>query len=234
MKKGDLKRNSILETAEKLFFEKGYEQTSIQDILDELSLSKGGFYHHFPSKEAILEEICVNRVEARFARLGMELYGNRFSPIEKLNLLLRAVSPFDRDEPKFVAMMLKICYKNRDVRICDHMRNTVTSRLKEMMDGVIAEGVKSGDFFTRHPAHIGDMLLAMAHEADDKACRIMAEDPENPERVIDIAELLSAYHDAMETLLSAPFRSIMLFEPVKLMEDYRAATSELLKLEDKE
>ena len=97
MKKGDLKRSSILETAERLFFEKGYEQTSIQDILDALSLSKGGFYHHFASKEAILSEICENRVISGLGQLKWELFGVRVRPIDKLNLLLRKINLFERD-----------------------------------------------------------------------------------------------------------------------------------------
>ena len=81
MKKGDLKRSSILETAERLFFEKGYEQTSIQDILDALSMSKGGFYHHFTSKEAILSEICDNRVIASLGQLKWDVFGEEAGPV---------------------------------------------------------------------------------------------------------------------------------------------------------
>lgn len=45
----------ILDTALKLFIQKGYEHTSIQDIIDRLGgLSKGAIYHHFKSKEEIL------------------------------------------------------------------------------------------------------------------------------------------------------------------------------------
>ena len=48
----------ILDVAQQLFLEKGYENTTIQDIVDELGdLSKGAIYHHFKSKEAILEEL---------------------------------------------------------------------------------------------------------------------------------------------------------------------------------
>lgn len=50
MKKGDARRQQILETAERLFYQNGYENTSVQAILDEMNLSKGGFYHHFESK----------------------------------------------------------------------------------------------------------------------------------------------------------------------------------------
>ncbi len=44
----------ILTTASKLFLEKGYEKTSLQDIIRETGLSKGAIYHHFSSKEEIL------------------------------------------------------------------------------------------------------------------------------------------------------------------------------------
>ena len=55
MIKGDLRKKQILETAEALFTERGYEKTGVQDILDQLHLSKGSFYHHFESKELVLE-----------------------------------------------------------------------------------------------------------------------------------------------------------------------------------
>ena len=51
----------ILEVSEKLFHEKGYEKTSIQNIADKCSLSKGALYHHFRSKEEVLEKICLNQ-----------------------------------------------------------------------------------------------------------------------------------------------------------------------------
>ena len=53
---GDTERR-ILDSARRLFAEKGYEKTSVQDILNDLGLSKGGLYHHFKSKEAILDRL---------------------------------------------------------------------------------------------------------------------------------------------------------------------------------
>ena len=55
--------NLILEAATRLFMEKGYEHTSIQDIINNLGgLSKGAIYHHFKSKEDILEAV-TDRVQ---------------------------------------------------------------------------------------------------------------------------------------------------------------------------
>src|SRR5262245_31352635 len=49
------KRSEIHDAAQRLVFSKGYEQMSIQDILDALGISKGAFYHYFESKPALLE-----------------------------------------------------------------------------------------------------------------------------------------------------------------------------------
>ena len=52
-----VRRNAILDVAQLLVYTKGYEQMTIQDILDDLKISKGAFYHYFDSKQALLEPL---------------------------------------------------------------------------------------------------------------------------------------------------------------------------------
>lgn len=55
-------KEKILEAAQRLFYEKGYDNTTIQDIIDGLGgLTKGVIYHHFKSKKDILKEV-TNRI----------------------------------------------------------------------------------------------------------------------------------------------------------------------------
>ena len=86
MKKGDIKKKEILQTAEALFCKNGYETTSIQDILDVLHTSKGSFYHHYASKEILLEEICRLRA-AGLAEKAHASINDAGTPIEHLNIL---------------------------------------------------------------------------------------------------------------------------------------------------
>ncbi|HYX49339.1 MAG TPA: helix-turn-helix domain-containing protein, partial [Ktedonobacteraceae bacterium] len=51
------KRKAILDVAQRLIYSKGYEQMTIQDMLDDLQISKGAFYHYFDSKQAVLEAV---------------------------------------------------------------------------------------------------------------------------------------------------------------------------------
>ena len=61
LRKGDIRKQEILDMAETLFCRNGYEQTGIQEILDRLKISKGSFYHHYISKESLLEAMCRKR-----------------------------------------------------------------------------------------------------------------------------------------------------------------------------
>ena len=57
VKAHEVRRRELLETAQALFYEKGYENTSVADIIDTVGIAKGTFYHYFKSKEALLDEI---------------------------------------------------------------------------------------------------------------------------------------------------------------------------------
>ena len=85
MRKGDVRREELLTTAEKLFYTKGYEKTSVQDILSEMNFSKGGFYHHFDSKLAVLEAICELRARETCKRAEQAMEKTEGTAADKLN-----------------------------------------------------------------------------------------------------------------------------------------------------
>ena len=59
VKEGEVRRREILEAARELFVKKGYEQTSVNDILKIVDIAKGTFYYYFASKEEVLEAIIL-------------------------------------------------------------------------------------------------------------------------------------------------------------------------------
>jgi TetR/AcrR family transcriptional repressor of nem operon len=76
----------ILSVSAKLFTEKGYEKTSIQDIINVLGMSKGAIYHHFKSKEDILEAV-MGRQFNYAANLLKNLINNTNAPNARLKLI---------------------------------------------------------------------------------------------------------------------------------------------------
>ena len=231
MKKGDLRRGQILDMAEKLFFEQGYDRTSIQDILDALKLSKGGFYHYFDAKETVLREICERRWVGRYDDLRIEMMAARRGPVDKLNQILRQASLFEAEEPRFAALLLKLCYRDRDASIRDYRRRVLIDQLLPQTDGAMLEGIQTGVLHARYPMGLGRVLLLLACDINDEVCEILSDDLDNPDRMIHVIELLNTYRESVELLCGAPFGSIQLFDASKLVETWREVTEELKRLE---
>lgn len=76
----------ILSVSAKLFTEKSYEKTSIQDIIHALGMSKGAIYHHFKSKEDILEAVMEQQFSYATERLNY-LIANTEAPNARLKLI---------------------------------------------------------------------------------------------------------------------------------------------------
>lgn len=228
MKKGELKRAQILDAAEKLFFDRGYDRTSVQDILDALGMSKGGFYHYFDSKEALLRAVGERRSEARFERLTAELYGGRRGPVERLNLLLGMANLYEREDVRFATLMLKLCYIDGDAAMRDHRRRILLDRLSPYVADVIGEGVADGSFHARHPMEVGKLLLLLALDVDGEVCQTLARQSDNPDAMIDMLELMNAWREAAEDLVGAPFGSLKLFDAARMVNNWQASAA-LLK-----
>ena len=232
MKKGEMMRSAILDTSERLFFAQGYDNTSVQDVLDALKLSKGGFYHHFPSKEAILEEITLRHVERAVDQVRHQLSDERLQPLDKVDRILAALNLLSWGDREFAALAIKICWMNRDVQIASHLRRALMQALLPLMDEAVAEGIRTGDLFSRYPARVGAMALRLAWDTDDESFALLTEQLDNPERLLDVLNALDAGREAVELLLGAPYGTIQLFDPAALRVAYQDVRQELKRLEE--
>jgi TetR/AcrR family transcriptional regulator, cholesterol catabolism regulator len=94
-------RQEILRTAARLFQQRGYDATSMNDVAAALKLSKGGLYHHFQSKDEILFEIMAHAMEITEQRV-LNPVRTIADPEERLRALIRlhievVLSPRDRE-----------------------------------------------------------------------------------------------------------------------------------------
>ena len=69
VKPPDVRRSELIATAQHLFYTKGYETTSVSDIIDSVGVAKGTFYYYFDSKQAILEAIIDELMDQSMAIL---------------------------------------------------------------------------------------------------------------------------------------------------------------------
>lgn len=209
MKKGELKKQEILRTAEARFCRDGYEKTSIQDILDDLHTSKGSFYHHFVSKEALLEEICRNRA-AEYSEQVFQRITEDMNPSDRLNLLIDGMIPFNGEKISFLLMLIPVFSGPEGIMI----RNCYANELERLYSGKIADTLQKGTeesvYACSDPEFSAKMLSMLVNRFWLEICDQVLEN-EALGRNTDAGDLMSLtdnYRRVMERLISAPYGSL--------------------------
>lgn len=215
MKKGDKRRDEILDVAQRLFDTKGYEGTSVQDILGEMGFSKGGFYHHFDSKLAVLEAICERRAQesceqAQAACQRME------SAVEKLNALLHASLLPGHEHPGYAAMLIGVAYREDGALMREKMKATQIACMLPVMTQVIALGASRGEFFVQHVEDTAQLLLRLTLQFADEIAFLIARGESEDRMAEEMVAKLATYRTAIERILIAPFGSIDVVEAKEL------------------
>lgn len=144
----------ILDAAQRLFLEKGYDNTTIQDIVDDLGgLTKGAVYHHFKSKEEIMDAVGDRMF---FANNPFEAVKKR-SDLSGLDKLREVIRLNNADEQR-TELTLQSVPVAKNPRLLAEMlisnRKVLTPCFRELID----EGLADGSICTEYPREISELL----------------------------------------------------------------------------
>ncbi len=212
MRKGDQRRADILRIAEELFYAQGYETTTIQDILDILHLSKGGFYHHFESKEQLLEAICDAKALASAQAAREAVASCPGGAVDKLNALFDRNAIWRDEHVDFLGLLIRVAYRDDNLVMREKLKRKMMEYTLPLLEGIVAEGLQSGEFSSAYPDGISRLVLTLGATLTDEIAYTLLRSVENPPNVADILALLELYRHAIERLLDAPYGSIVIYQ----------------------
>ena len=144
----------ILEAAQRLFLEKGYDNTTIQDIVDQLGgLTKGAVYHHFKSKEEILNAVSDRMF---FQNNPFEAVKRRkdLNGLEKLREAAR-LNQSDSSRVRLTAQMLPL---KLDSRLLAELIQSNLHMLTPYYQELLEEGNRDGSLHTEYPRELAELL----------------------------------------------------------------------------
>lgn len=153
--------NLILDVAYRIFMEKGYEYTSIQDIIDNLGgLSKGAIYHHFKSKEDILVAV-TDRMTAESNKMLQVIRDRRdLSGKEKLKAIFKeSICRPVQDEIFTVAPN----FSNNPKLLFSLLHDTVDEVAPNYILPIIKQGICDGSIQTDYPEQLSELIILAAN-----------------------------------------------------------------------
>ena len=153
--------NRILDTAYRLFMEKGYEYTSIQEIINHLGgLSKGAIYHHFKSKEDILIAVTSRMTEQSNRMLAKIRDRTDLNGKEKLKVIFKdSINRPVQDEMFAVAPNI---HSNAKL-LFSILQETVHDAAPNYILPIIRQGIADGSIETDYPAELAELIILVAN-----------------------------------------------------------------------
>jgi AcrR family transcriptional regulator len=210
--------NEILDVARQLVYTKGYEQMSIQDILDSLKISKGAFYHYFDSKPALLEALIERMLDEVEPTISPFLHDPTLSSLEKLQRYFSSAIQWKATQKDYLLGLLKVWYSDNNAIIRQKIFAKSLKRVAPSFSQVIRDGMEEGTLATSHPEQAFEMCLYVLMGLGDKFGEVILEHQAGisnlprSERLRIMEDAVAAYTNAVERILGAPAGSMQLMD----------------------
>ncbi len=139
----DSARDRVLEAAVDLFATQGFDATSVAQVIDRAGLTKGGFYHHFASKDALLYEVYGDLITRQLAAMD-EILARGLSSAEALRALIVDLVESTAGSAQRALVFWRELHRLGDARTAEYRQ--ARRRYHEAVQRLIRQGQEAGDF----------------------------------------------------------------------------------------
>ncbi|WP_066498097.1 TetR/AcrR family transcriptional regulator [Abyssisolibacter fermentans] len=171
-----IRKQEILETALKLFITKGYEKTTTNDIMKAINISRGGLYHHFASKEEILDSAITSLLISEKSRVKSIIDDEKLSAVDKLKIIIG----FDSSSQPMVGDIKTLVEEKENPTLITHLLKKKLEIITPLFVDIIEQGINEGLFICKYPEQFSkisvilstllftDTLIHMSYEEYEK------------------------------------------------------------------
>jgi AcrR family transcriptional regulator len=211
VKEYDIRKNEILDAAQKLFYTIGYDHTTVNAINEDAGIAKGTFYHYFKSKLDLLDNL-VDRIILKIEETIKPIVDSGNGAIDKFRNLIHNVGAVKIDNKEILLQVIKVLY--RDVNLITrhkiYMKNI--ERLGPVYSDIIRQGVQEGVFNTPFPEDAGELILQLGSSMGDVISRLLLEIDEKPENRGILWKKIRLYENTIERILGVQEGLLKLFD----------------------
>lgn len=212
------KIQKYLDAALDLFYDKGYEKTTINDIINKLGVSKGAFYHYFESKEDIIETIAVGYTEKMGYVIRDIVQRTDINALEKFNKSIEEAQAYKKQESDRRSKIKGSLRNEENLKLQKKILDKVSEEYIVFYDQIVKEGIEQQIFNIYYSKELPKFILKISHELnesiDELVLRIEDVNKGNKDFYEELSDKLSFYEDVFNRVLNIKEDTIKLKEPV--------------------
>ena len=140
MKKGEKRKQELLQIAYRMFISRGYENTSVDEIIEEAGIAKGTFYYYFETKEQLLEEVIGMMID-RETEAAAQILAAEIPVSQKIAGIISSLRPTQEETPIEGALM-----QPENIVMHEKIRKKIVEAAIPLLSRVVEEGIAQGVF----------------------------------------------------------------------------------------
>jgi AcrR family transcriptional regulator len=208
----DERRSELIACAQEFFYTKGYESTSVRDIVDGVGVAKGTFYYYFDSKQAILEALVEELAEQAVALLRGIVADETLPVLEKWARAFQMVAAWKAEHKAELLAMLHVMQMDENLLLRYKVHTRTVQLLSPEFAKIIAQGVEEGVFETGFVEESAGITLSIMQSLSDPLYGILL-NPDNYDNPAALARRkITSVETAIERVLGAPPGSLSLVD----------------------
>lgn len=198
------KRNEILDSAQRFLFSKGYESMAIQDILADIQISSGAFYHYFDSKSALLEALIDRMVQQAEQVLPPIVHNPNLTALEKMQRFFSTLDNMRTAGKTFLIELLPVWYSDDNAIVRLKVGEAIIERRAPLLAHIICQGIQEKVFTTNYPDQVSKVVLSLTLSMGNALARLILLFKLKHDElgfIDDIVATYAVYTDAIERVL---------------------------------
>jgi len=207
-----VRRDAFIEAAQRLMQAKGYEQMSVQDLLDELEASRGAFYHYFDSKQALLEAVIDRMVDAGLAAVEPVARDPQLPAARKLEEVFGTIGRWKTERKSLVLSLLTVWMSDDNAIVREKLRRTMVRRLVPTLAPIIQQGIDEGTFHADPAEETARVFVMLLQGFQDIATELFLDRQAGRIELATVEQTFANYSSAIERILGAPAGSVHLID----------------------
>jgi AcrR family transcriptional regulator len=223
------KRNEILDVMQRFMFTQGYENMSIKDILRELEISSGAFYHYFDSKPALLDAF-IARIKEKTEEPFLPILNNpELTAIEKLQGFFNTLDNTRMENRADIVKLSQIWYTDANTIVRQKVDEAIIKQRAPLLTEIVHQGVQEGVFTTPYPDLSGEVILSLFQGMGNMHAQLLFSGDQdfNQQQIIEKSvAVYDAYMNAIERFLGAPTDSLRQSNTAEAIEGWVKAAQE--------
>ena len=211
------RRESFLDATQRLIQTKGYEAMSIQDVIDDVGISKGSFYYYFDSKEEVLQALIDRTADWVRAHLAPHVEAPDVSAPDKLQRLLDALAAWKVGSREQLLPMLRIWYSDGNATVRERTRRGTSERMVPLLAAIAAQGAKEGTMAPPYPDQAGRLAVALIQDLNESiGALLLRTTGRGRDDRGEVVRVIAAYTDAVERVMGVRQGSLKLTDGATL------------------